>query len=566
MLLEELIQTISREWPCRELQVRQLANLLCHSSLPAPPVIIVHGPEGSGKSTILSALLARHIAGEDSKIPLTNASITTKKRKRRKLSETAKDAVGTGPRFQYAIVKVAECISANHLLIRIVSSIVDSIHSTAAGQLGEEWPGAISSSQCEHISSLPDLLREILDKTGCERFTLVLNGVDELREGGQMLLAALGRVGDMIPSLSIVFVTSSAPRPLSLHISGVPHISFHPYTRAEILSILQSTSPPELVGLPTDTANKLYPSFLSTLHDSLIGPTAGTISAFRSACFKLWPRFVAPILNGESPPGAVSSLEWDFSRLLVRNRTLFQNQGEQLLNHHIIPGEASAVIAVSSSSSLFAKRAAPPVPLPSLPYLPTLLLAAAFLAAHSPPRLDMALFSKFTHTRKRRRRRRQNLDTQPEMVDNPTQDLTEGTPSKSGNRKTPAKGAKRADIPTAIPGGARGGQISHSISSHSFSLERLLAIFRAIDPNPPLAIDASLADTIYPELATLQRLRLLMPASSVAANSGAIIDGAEKWCLNVHAFVSSGSSISDEWIVRMAREIGIDVEEYLGLE
>ncbi|KAK2848478.1 hypothetical protein FQN49_005684 [Arthroderma sp. PD_2] len=438
--------------------------------------------------------------------------------------------------------------------MKIVSNTIDAMQRDTDGELDDEWIQNIGGSKCDHVSSLPGLLGNILIKAGCQQFVMLLDGVDELREGGQMLLAALCQIGDMLSNVSVIFTSKFTPRPLLLHTAGVPHINFPPYTRAETIAILTNLPPPMVPQLSEVTAAKLYPSFLTTLYDSLIGPTAGTISIFQSACEKLWPRFVAPILNGETPPGG-SLAEWDFPRLLVRNRSLYQHQGEQLLSHHIVSDDYTMTPTTTSTT----KR--PAFTLPSLPYLPTLVLTAAFLAAHIPPRLDLALFSKFTPSTKRRRRRL-NVPVQPKASNKPEEDQPEGTPKKGGNQ---SKVPKRATNTNSVPGGTRGGRSGYFVSPHSFSLERLLAVYRAIDPNPPLVADISLADMVYPELATLQRLRLLVPASAVAAAAGGIVDGAEKWCLNVNAMVSSGNSISDEWVVEMAKGIGVEVEEYLGL-
>lgn len=56
----------------------------------------------------------------------------------------------------------------------------------------------IGSLRCEHVSSLSGLLGTIIGKSGCRRFVLLLDGIDELREGGQMLLAALCQIGQMV--------------------------------------------------------------------------------------------------------------------------------------------------------------------------------------------------------------------------------------------------------------------------------------------------------------------------------------------------------------------------------
>src|SRR5438034_3049305 len=95
----------------------------------------------------------------------------------------------------------------------------------------------------------------------------------------------------------------------------------------------------------------------------------------------------------------------------------------------------------------------------------------------------------------------------------------------------------------------------------------MLAIYHAIDPDPSPSHKSTstepLADRIYPELATLQRLRLLVPVSASSAASGVAADGVEKWCLNISG-VRSSAGPAGEWIAEMARGVGVDVGEWLG--
>jgi origin recognition complex subunit 5 len=163
----------------------------------------------------------------------------------------------------------------------------------------------------------------------------------------------------------------------------VPHITFPPYTRKEAITIITASEPPMVDGVSKDTAVRIYPQFASTVYDSLVGPTAGTIPSFRVVCERLWPRFVQPVLT-EAPPGGGA---WDFTRLLVRNRAMFKVQGETMLVHRIVPDQAN-----SNQKSLGFLAPKPP----SLPYFPTLVLTSAYVASHSPPRLDTIFFSKFS--------------------------------------------------------------------------------------------------------------------------------------------------------------------------
>ncbi|PGH18868.1 hypothetical protein AJ79_00284 [Helicocarpus griseus UAMH5409] len=568
-LPEELAMTISNQWPCRELQIRQLAGLLS-PSLPSSPAIIVHGPQSTGKSSVLGALLAAY----------NEPTVAERTREGRQLNGVRQDRTERdldmderadtrrGSLLPYAIVRCAECITARQLLGKIVSAATASV-STSASFPDEDARRAwvdetLAKARCEHVSLLPGLLNDILDSMRCEKFVLVLDGVDGLREGGQMLLAALGRLGELVPSICVVFVMKASPRPLLLQVAGVPHVYFPPYSRKEAISIIASCVLFDMLGLSEETAIKLYTPFISTVYDSLIGPTASTIPVFRSACEKLWPRFISPIINNEKPPGLNPRAQWDFSRLLVKNRALFQQQGEEVLVHHIIADDPptstlSNQLSVSKSSTS---------PFPSLPYLPTLVLTSAFLAAHIPQRLDTIFFSKFSSSslsarnKRAHHRRRLKVLSQAQAQEQDLDTPETATPSKSTGKRHKSKHTKitKSALSSALASSSGTGPGASFINPRPFPLERLLAIYRAIDPNPPAQPSSSkpIADTVYPELATLQRLRLLVPASSAAG-----ADGAEKWCLNASVAVSSSSVGPSEWIAEMARGIGVEVGEYL---
>lgn len=143
-----------------------------------------------------------------------------------------------------------------------------------------------------------------------------------------------------IPQLSIIMISNS-PRQLILHKAGVPYIHFPPYTRSEALTLINASPPPLHLHPPLkhrtnpllpdeQTLRKIYLQFTAAVYDALIAPTASTsIPIFRSTCAKLWPRFIWPYFSGQPPPGKAKS--WDFGRLLVHGRTLFQGEGELAL-------------------------------------------------------------------------------------------------------------------------------------------------------------------------------------------------------------------------------------------
>lgn len=338
----------------------------------------------------------------------------------------------------------------------------------------------------------------------------------------------------------------------------MPHVSFPPYTRKEAIEILLASPVPAVEGLPDETCLRVYPHFVSTIYDTLVGPTAGSIPAFRSICERLWPRFVAPVVQGEAPPGETT--EWDFTRLLVKNRALFRQQGESALVHRIVPEESAAKPSAPSVA---------PSALPSLPYFSTLILTSAYLASHIPQRLDTIFFSKFSSSslsarnKRAHHRRRLKVLSQAQAEDRANDDPS--TPRKGKRTKTRiTKGtlsnafATSSATTSAIGGGAGITGPSTILTARSFPLERLLAIYHAVDPNPPAnpIRTCAVADQIYAELATLRRLRLVVPASGGVASTGSgntSADAGEKWCVNV----------SGDWVGELAKGIGVEVGDWL---
>ncbi|KAL4797433.1 origin recognition complex subunit 5 C-terminus-domain-containing protein [Aspergillus venezuelensis] len=539
MLPAKVSKSLSPQWPCRELQARQLASLLA-PELPSPSTVVVHGISATCKSTIVTNVLA--------------------------LLEVP-----------HAIVRSPECITGRHLLTKILWAIL-----SALGRK-DEWE-KFGKGRCEHVSSLAVLLGECLSSNPekpVDKFVLVLDGIDKQREAPPTLLSALARLGEMIPSLSVVLILNSTPRPLFLQATGVPHISFPPYTRKEAITIILNAGTPAVLGLPTQSSSQLYTHFVSAVYDSLVGPTASSVPVFKNICEKLWPQFVSPITNGEAPPGG--SGEWDFSRLLVKNRSLFRRQGEAALVHHIVtedapsPNTNGTLVKPSLLSAVSA-----PSPLPTLPYFATLVLTSAYLASHTPQRLDTIFFSKFSSSslsarnKRAHHRRRLKVLSQAQAAEDREASQASASRRRGQGKRTKTRITKsileNAFATTSATTSAAGGGPgitgpSTILTARPFPLERLIAIYHAIDPNPPanpLRLTA-IADSIYSELATLRRLRLIVPAAgrasgnrlglgSAGVNSGnTTADVGEKWCVNV----------SGDWIGEMAKGIGVEVGEWL---
>lgn len=348
-LPEELL-LLTRQWPCRESQLRQLATLLPGSGIPSPSTIVVHGPRATGKSSIVSAHL-------DSQ------------------------------RTRYAIIKCRECITGRHLLEQTVAAVHESIHE---GVLNGE-PDAFNG-RCENLSALTVHLQRLLSKH--DVFTLVFDGVDKQRDAPPTLLPALARLGEFVPNLSTVLIVQHTSMH-ALYKTGVPHIDFTPYTRNQSINILSQRPPQIFLKPPPDDIeyddeqheedrNWLWPRFCAAVWDSLGQSVARDLVAFRDVCDKLWRPFVDPIVKGDFGTR-------DFSRLLVAQRRLFQE--ESVLLESII----------SQPPSQQAPNPASKTKPHDLPYYAKWLLIAAYLASFTPTKLDVTFFMK-SHDRKKRKK------------------------------------------------------------------------------------------------------------------------------------------------------------------
>ena len=143
----------------------------------------------------------------------------------------------------------------------------------------------------------------------------------------------------------------------------------------------------------------------------------------------------------------------------------------------------------------------------TLPYYPTHLLLAAYLASHNPLKYDITLFSKTSLSKRRKR---------------------------GGGTALPSnRASKHRKISRRLLG------------PQSFPLERLLAIFHAILPH---TYAGGGADTMC-QVATLVGLRLIVKAGT----GGDTLEGGGKWRVNV----------GWEFVRDVARSVNFDIESYL---
>ena len=301
----------------------------------------------------------------------------------------------------------------------------------------------------------------------------------------------------------------------------------------------------ELLSSKVDQAalQKFYAQFVATVYDSLIAPTSSiSISTFGSTVSRLWPRFIHPYVTGQAPPGLPTSgtviltqaqvlpRTWDFAKLMIVGRPLFQTEGEQALLDRLVSNSSRQV-------SPFGYR--PTRPLPLLKFFATLILVSAYLASHTPPKFDTVVFSRLagSSTKNRTKRRKLKLArARPNSALSKTTNLANG----ASNYRSPGKHAAGAGILDP-----------RSSLARPFTLDRLTAIQRVVHPTG-ISQTKSTSDRTARELAELERLRLVVSTSAAETRSAADGDDERKWRINVSRDVVDG----------LAKNWGVSFSDY----
>ncbi len=308
--------------------------------------------------------------------------------------------------------------------------------------------------------------------------------------------------------------------------SGVPHIHFANYSRDEFVDIASRQPPPALANTTAADTADLWRRFVTAVYDTL-GWTAGrTLLVFRDACTALWPRFTAPVLAGTYKAR-------EFARLLNAGRLHFHD--EALLDPGLVHLQKQLQLQAQAQTPMQTQTGGASAPKPDDPpaarhlasLLPTnarMFLLCAYLASHNAAKHDMTLLSTHHHGRKRR---------------------------GGGMAGMRGRGGRRA----------QNRKLSRKLlGAHSFTLERLVAIFLAVRSEwthaPPVtATGATCAAAVVDAdcstaLATLASLRLVVRISGA---TGDPIDHAGKWRVNV----------GWEIVKNLGRSMGVDMEDWL---
>lgn len=371
----------------------------------------------------------------------------------------------TSSDLSHTIIRCQECVTGRHLLERTLTAVHEALPADGLDRDPTSFNG-----RCENLGALAVHLQRLLDKQ--DKFVLVFDGIDKQREAPPTLLPALARLGEMIPSLTVLFIVRH-PSCQFLHQTGVPHIHFAPYTRTQSIRIVSRSAPDIFLEPPPSEADYddevheedkawLWPRFCAAVWDALAQNAARDLVAFRDLCHKLWRPFVAPIIKGDFGTR-------DFSRLLVAQRRLFQEDGV-LLDSLITDPEARPGLLRNKTHEL--------------PYFAKWLLVAAYLASFNPAKLDALYFMKATEKKRRKKG---------------------GGTARSGGRPSQARKIPR-----------------HLLAASAFTLDRLLAILHAVVPD-----DFRTNMDMYKQIATLSNLRLLARAGGIG--SGDPLEPGGKW-------------------------------------
>ncbi|KHJ33510.1 putative origin recognition complex subunit orc5 [Erysiphe necator] len=509
------LSNVSSLFPCRERQIQALKTLISINGA-SNRNIIVHGLAATGKTVITKAILEEvarfYQSGCD-----RDESTSSVKSDNSKYDNIPQDI------FSYAFVNNEECIDVRQLFEHTIGSICHALNV-------ENNNSGLLANISDFLVQIQKLLESwVGDRKNVymeKRFILVLDGIDKQIRNGffpQSLPAALTRIGDFVPNLTIVYITTY-PRTSFLNFPGIPCIFFQSYTKSELLKIILLTKPIPPLSSPEDTF-QIWSRFTSSVYDSLSKHSGRDLLSFRTLCLRLWPVFIHPILSDEIDVNS-------FSRLMVVNRSLFQN--DYVLVHDIISPSSKVNNQTNEITAIINQKSQHTSIADLLPTYSRLLLIACYIASFSPVRNDTVTFTKSSTAK--RRRKGYGLAS---------------TSSASGvvkSRKIPRK----------------------LLGAQGFVLERMLAIFHALCADSDFIVESDEKNflnnheaihsqlvingnaNVQTAIATLVSLRLLTRTGN--PNISDILDASIKYRV----------TIGWDMVRSLARSVGIEIENYLG--
>ncbi|KAI9714711.1 MAG: hypothetical protein M1828_001140 [Chrysothrix sp. TS-e1954] len=470
--LEAPARSLEAAYPHRETQIDALLHLFS-SELPSPPAVVVYGPEATGKSSVINAVLG------SLQVP-------------------------------HAVVHCQECITARHVFERTVSSC----QQTSDTLLDSKANRKHFSARCENVNVLAVELQSLVSEL--DKFVLVFDGIDQLRDAPATTVAALTRLQESVFALTVVFILRLPPPPeRSYSAVGIPHLYFPSYNKEEACNIVACSSSRDALNTPLladqvsfgakeQDVEWLWQAFCASVWDTLAQAAANDVVSFRRLAEKMWRPFIKSVEEKSSTPIR------DFPRHWLANRSLFSDE-HMLIDRIISIGtskpteEAATAVNKQAAAPQGQTRGLAPVD-ESLPKYQEYLLCSAYLASYNPARRDYLVFTR--HSEKKRKRK--------------------------GGATRAARGAKHEQISRRL------------LKPSSFPLERLLAIFHAIFPIDYVKPTADL----HTQIASLTSLRLIV-RSGIAA--GDVLDPSVKWRVNV----------GWDFVVAVGRSVGFEISEYI---
>lgn len=266
---------------------------------------------------------------------------------------------------------------------------------------------------------------------------------------------------------------------------------------------------------PDSDSAWLWHRFVTACYDSLGASVARDIVSFQTVCQKLWPAFVAPILDKDDGKRPGDYWPREFCKLIVKNRILFQS--ETALVDSIVPVPVLQTTSTNPARATTNTTAVPSPPI-RLPYYPAFLLIAAYLASHNPSRSDIPLLSKSTTGKKRRKK-------------------------GGGGGATSNHGSK-------IGLRAHRKISRRLLGPQPFGVERLFAIFHAIVSEESYKGGSA---ELMGQFATLVGLRLVVRAGAAGSGMGDALEGGGKWRCAVGWDLVNG----------VARGVGFVLEDFV---
>lgn len=283
----------------------------------------------------------------------------------------------------HTLILCDECITKRLLLQRCLKRI--------AANLGPDVMPEPSALLCDGLSSFVVMLEMLLEKLGPEEnHVLVLDRFDQCMEPVSELFAALLRLHEnsRVENLSIVFITSSED-PWEIITNPVPRIFFRPYRQEEAVEILQQKQLCFFVREDLDgrSGNDFWRQYAKIIVDLFFAYTGSDLVLLSDICEKVWPSFIAPVLDG-------TYTQREFVKVYRESRALLNN--DSIINNS----------SILEYSTLQEEAEPGSVNVNDLTYHCKFILIASYLASFVEPKYDLHFFSRIKSNKGKTRRSR----------------------------------------------------------------------------------------------------------------------------------------------------------------